>query len=340
MDDMKTITIKDVAREAEVSTATVSRTLNENYPVSKETKKRVYEAIRKLNYSPNAIARSLKRNKTKLVGFVVGDISNPFFMQIARVIEDEMRSRGYNMIMAVTHEDEKLEKKLLKTLLEKRVDSVVIAPCGNSSKEISKLIKNNIDIVVIDRKIEGLNVDIVIEDNVSSSFKLIEHIIKKGHRKIAIVNGKMNVSTGVDRFLGFKAAMAHYNIDIIDEYVLYGEFRTKKSYEEVKRLLSNNSIENPTAIFAANNRIAEGVLMAIEEMALRIPDDISLVSYGEIGLAQLVEPKLTVLQQDPKTIGEIASRILIEKINGKLKGGFKEYIIYPEMYLGDSVKEM
>lgn len=338
---MKKITIKEVAKKAGVSTATVSRVLNNNYPVSDEARERVYTVIKELNYSPNAIARSLKNNKTNLIGFVVGDISNPYFMKIARVIEDDMRARGYNIIMAVTHEDEELEKKLLKVLFEKRVDSVVIAPSGSNIEELLNFINSGVNVIAIDRKVEGLNIDTVIEDNFDAAYDLTELLIKSGHKKIAIVNGRLDVTTGAERSKGFKSAMNNNNIPIIDEYLLYGNFDEEKAYFEVKKLLMKENVEKPTAIFATNNKMAEGAMVAIQELGYKIPEDISMVSYGELSAPELVEPRLTVVQQDAYAIGRKVSNILIEKAENEVNNkNFKEYILCPKIYLGESIKRI
>ncbi|WP_315115848.1 LacI family DNA-binding transcriptional regulator [uncultured Clostridium sp.] len=338
---MSKITIKEVAKKARVSTATVSRVLNNNYPVSEEVKERVYDVIKELNYSPNAIARSLKNNKTNLIGFVVGDISNPYFMKIAREIEDGMRPKGYNMIMAVTHEDPELEKKLLKVLFEKRVDSIVIAPSGDNSEQLKNLIDGGVKLIAIDRQIGDLNIDTVLEDNFSASYDLVELLIKNGHERIAIINGRLNVTTGTERLRGFKASMKSSDIEIKDEYLLYADFDSDKAYNEVKKLLSNDKIKRPTAIFATNNRMAEGAMIAIEELGYKIPEDISVVSYGDLSIGELVEPRLTVVKQDGRAIGRKVCNILLESTKeDNDENNFKEYILCPRICIGESIKRI
>lgn len=338
---MRKITIKEVAEKAEVSTATVSRVLNDNYPVKEEVKERVLQVVKELNYSPNAIARSLKNNKTNLIGFVVGDISNSYFMKIAKVIEDEMRPKGYNLILAATHEDPELELKLLKVLNEKRVDAVVIASTGENGDYIKGLIDSGINVIAVDRKIQNLNIDTVIEDNFSASYDITDLLIKNGHKKIAVVNGRLNVTTGIERFNGFKKALSHNNITLSEKCILKGNFIREDAYEVVKKLFCDHREDLPTAIFAANNSMAEGTMIALEEDGYKIPEDVSLVSYGDLSIPDLVEPRLTVVKQDAYAIGRRVCNILIEKIEEKVnRKDFKEYIVCPKICIGNSVKKL
>ncbi|MCP2240322.1 LacI family DNA-binding transcriptional regulator [Thermoanaerobacterium thermosaccharolyticum] len=338
---MKRITIKDVAQKAQVSVATVSRVINNNYPVSDKTRHNVLLAINELNFQPNGIARSLKRNFTSMIGLVIPDITNPYFMSIGKGIESVVSKRGYVIILCNT--DENLDKEInsLKILSEKRVDAIILTTSSEDNDHIKELINKGIPVVLVDRKIKGFNTDVVINDNFGSSYLLTKHIIQKGHRDICIVNGLLNVSTGKERFEGFKAAMEEHNIPIKSEFILNGNFNSKIAYNEVKKLLKNGY--RPTAIIAANNLMAEGVMLAILEEKLSIPNDISLVAFEEIRNQELITPKVTYINQNGFLMGQKAGELVLEKINNNLNGlkrHGREIILVPDLVIRDSVKTL
>lgn len=336
---MEKVTIKEVAEKANVSIATVSRVLNNNYPVSEDARLRVLEAIGELNYQPNGVARSLKSKRTHMIGIVVADITNPYFMQIAKGIESVVSNKGYNLIFCSTNENPTRELKLLRLLNEKRVDALVLASCDKDGSYVRQLIEHGTPVVLVDRKIYGLNADTIVEDNFNAAYNITNYLINKGHRKISIVNGLLNISTGLERFEGFKKALEDNNLPIYKEYILQGNFNREDSYNAVKNMIAKQKDDLPTAIFAANNLMAEGAMIAIYENGLRIPEDISLVSFGDLSVPQLINPKLTLVSQNAYTIGQKAGEIALERIHGR-KDGFKEFVMVPEMHIGDSVSKI
>lgn len=339
---MKKTTIKDVATYANVSTATVSRVLNGNYPVSEEVISSVMKAVKELNYHPDAIARSLKNKKTFIVGFVVSDISNVYFMEMAKGIESIISNEEYNIIFSSTNDDEEKEKKIIKLLYERRVDALVIAPASNDAAYINDLIEQGLYIVIVDRRVSGIKADSVIEDNFNAVYKLINHIISKGHKKISIINGLSSISTSLERFEGFKKALEDNDIELPQEYVLEGNYNKEKAYEEVKKMLIKCKDNRPTAIFAANNIMAEGAMAAIKDYGLNIPEDVSLVSFGNISVPELIYPKLTVVSQNAYAMGKKIGEVLLGKINdeNRLAENYMEYVMVPEIKFGESVKSL
>lgn len=331
-------TIKDVANKAGVSTATVSRVLNGNYPVSEQAKEKVLEAIQQLKYHPNAVARSLKQNRTYLIGILVPDISNPYFMDLARGVESVVADEGYSLLFGSTDEDAKKEYNLLKALNEKRVDGVILASRMKDSKKINDLIDQGLNVFMIDTYIDDVKADVVIENDFESAYNLMKYIIEKGHRRIAIVNGLMTVSTAKQRFEAYKKALKDYKINCKDQFILNGDFNRDKSYEVLCRLLESNG-EKPTAIFSTNNVMTEGVLMALKEKKVKVPDEMSVVSFGNITLPKLVEPNLTYVRQNSYRMGEKVGHLIINKINGSHQEA-KQEIINLEIKFGDSVKDM
>lgn len=334
------VTITDVAKAANVSISTVSRVLNGNYPVSEELRTRVLKAVKELNFQPNALARSLKQQKTFLVGVVVADISNPFFMEIAKGIESAMHSEGYNLIFCSTDENPEKEVTLLRLLSERRVDAIILASCGNDPAHINQLVERGFPVVLIDRRVENCAAEVVAEDNFASSFKLVRHLIEKGHRKIGIVNGLLSVSSGRERFEGFKKALEHNNTPLEEKYVIQGNFRRRDAYEAVTAMIHDNGDDLPTALFVANNLMAEGTMAALRKCGLRIPEDISLVSFGSIRNHDLIDVRLTSISQNAFALGLKAGEIALKRIRTGPNGEVKEFIMVPEIIYGNSVKTL
>ena len=336
---MTNITIKDVAQKANVSTSTVSRVLNNNYPVSDEVRDEVLRCMKELNYQPNGIARSLKNSKTQMIGFVVADISNPFFMQIAKAMESVISNENHSLVFCSSDGIPQKEQKLLELLNEKRVEAMVIASSDPEGSYIKQLVDQGMPVVLIDRKIKGINADVIVEDNFNAAYQLTEHLIKNGHRKIAIVNVSLSISAGLERFDGFRETMRHNDIVIDNRYVLKGGFKREEAHAAVKRMILENKNDLPTAVVCANNIMAEGAVMAIREFGLSIPNDISIVSFGTIDLLELIEPKLTIASQNTYAIGRKAGQIILDRVNhGNNQNDFKEYVLISDIVIRDSVK--
>ncbi|MCT4544692.1 MAG: LacI family transcriptional regulator [Vallitalea sp.] len=334
-------TIKEVAEQAQVSTATVSRVLNGNYPVSKQTYAKVMDAIKAVNYRPNALAKSLKTNKTFMIGFVVPDISNPYFTEIAKGVETIISNYGYTLTFCSSDEDPKKEIKLLKALNEKRVDFVILASSLKNEKPLLEIMKQGLKIIMVDTILPNLNVDFVVEDNEKASYKLVDYALQLGHKKIGIVNGIMDISTARERYEGYKKALKDHKIKYNPSYTVDGGYYRDIAYHGVKKMLQQNIHNLPTLIFATNNQMTEGAMIAIREMGLKIPDDISIVSFGDITLPQLVEPRLTVILHNSRAIGERAGEILMQRMeNPNYSENYKTNVIPSEFVVRDSVKRL
>lgn len=334
-------TIKEVAKKAEVSTATVSRVINGNYPVSKEAYEKVMSAIEEVGYRPNAIAKSLKMNKTFMIGLVVPDISNPYFMEIARGVEKVISTYGYTLTFCSTDEDPVKEIKVLRALNEKRVDFVVLASSLTNEKPLKELMKQGLKLIMVDTILPNLNVDFVVEDNEHASYELMDYAIKLGHKKIGIVNGIRGISTAEARFDGYKRALKVHGLAYKSEFSVEGGYYRDIAYKGVLKMLIENKDNLPTLIYATNNQMTEGSMMAIQELGYSIPEDISLVSFGDITLPQLVKPKLTVIIQDSRAIGEQAGKLLMERMeNSDFHDKCSTHIISSELLIQGSVKNL
>lgn len=317
-------TIKDVALEANVSTATVSRVLNGSGFVSEDVKQRVLHAIEKLNYQPNAIARSLKQDKTFTIGVVIPDISNPYFMKISKGIEDIVQQKGYNLIFCSSDENPKKEMKLLQLLFEQRVDAIVLATAGCNKEMIKKVNQAGVPIVLVDRTcdIGDEPLDAVIESNTQSTYELTSYLLKQGHRRIGLVNGLLHVSTGKERFEGYLRALDEYGMKLDDKYIFDGSFTQEGGRKAADYFL--NFSEKPTAILSFNNIMTFGVLIELTRRGISIPNDIVVASYGDIEATQLLKsPGIISLVHEPYEMGEKAGEILLKRLNDE-EGPFVE----------------
>ncbi len=334
-------TLKDVALKAGVSIATVSRVLGGEYPVSAVTKQRVLEAVGALDYHPNGVARSLRSAKTHTLGVLVPDLANPYFMKLIRAIENTVNDVGYHLLVASSSENANQERDLLRIFLEKRLDGVVIAPVSlNGSGVFSSFISEMVPVVFVDRTITGLFVDSVREEGRRSSQKLTNYLIDQGHSEIAIINRHGATSTANEREQGFRDAMLSAGIDIQKEYVVAGDYDQETGYRAGKRFLSLGK-KTPTAVFCTNNLIALGLLQAVYEVGGHVPNDLSVVSFGDPFTADFISPKMTIVVQNPVQVGTQAARVLLRKLEGTETQERPEEIILPtSIRLGESVQRL
>ncbi|MBB6636900.1 LacI family DNA-binding transcriptional regulator [Cohnella thailandensis] len=313
---MAKATIKEVAAEAEVSTATVSRVLNESGFVSEEIKERVMEAVAKLNYQPSAIARSLKQDKTYMIGVIVPDISNSYFMGISRGIEDVVGAEGFQLMFCSSDENPEKEERLLNLLQEKRVDAVVLATAGGNDDTVKSLSDSGLPIVLVDRKLDSeegtKSLDLVAEDNEEGAARLTEKLLAEGHVRIGVVNGPARVSTGRERFEGVRKAMRDRGI--ADQPIVFnGGFSTEDGIRAVRKFLQADP--RPTAIVSLNNQMSLGVLLEIVRSGLKIPEDMAVASFGEVEAGPLLKnPGLHYIDQHPYDMGIKAGEILLKRI--------------------------
>jgi len=314
---IKIATLKDVARRAGVSTATVSHVINETRFVSEELKARVHQAMRELNYRPNAIARSLRRRKTHNIGMIVPDISYPFLAEVARGVEDKGFELGYNVILCDSDGDLEREADYIELLQEKKVDGIVFVAAGESSSHVQTLIEQGMPVVVCDRELPGVEVDTVIADNVGSGYQATEHLIGLGHRRIGGIGGPKGLCISNKRLEGYRRALEEHGIPLSEELIIHSDFRCRGGYEAMKELLALDA--PPTAVFACNDLMAIGAICAASKKRLRMPQDIAIIGCDDIALASFTNPSLTTIAQPKHEMGAIAVEMLVERIKDKSK---------------------
>jgi LacI family transcriptional regulator len=310
--------IHDVAALAGVSSTTVSRYLNNSGYVGKTARERIAHAIVELNYIPNSIARSLTSKSTLTIGLLLPDIGNVHWTSVARGAEDEARKNGYNVILCNTDSDSTKLEEYISVLLQRQVDGLIYAPISGAKKTLLELFepiqKKNTPAVIIDVPLPGANVDTILVDSRSGAYQLAELLITMGHRRIAIITGEKNYYTSSERLTGALSALEKAGIKQQKCLIRYTEYDILTSQKAAHELLQLP--ERPTAFFAANNFIGLGIIRAVREAGLRIPEDISLVCFDDIPQASLIDPFLTVAAQPTYEIGQIASKMLIERMSG------------------------
>lgn len=308
-------TIKDVAEKAGVSITTVSHVINETRYVSDELTEKVFEAMRALNYRPNIVARSLRSGSTKTIGLVIPDISNPFFAEFSRKIEDKGFEYGYNVILCNTDEDQVKEDLYVDVLISKQVDGMIFFAAGNSKSFQDNPFKDDIPIVITDREAEGIRSDVVLIDNSAGGYKATRYLISLNHRRIGCISGPSPIRPSAQRVEGYQNALEEAGIPFDADLLRVGDFRFAGGEQEMQALLALP--EPPTAVFACNDMMALGAMRAIKGSGLRVPEDVSVIGFDNTPLSRLVFPQLTTISQPIKDMADLAVELLVEKINIK-----------------------
>ena len=307
------VTIKDIAKAAGVSVATVSRVINDNYPVSKEARERVQQVMQELHYRPNAIAQSLRSNRSNMIGLIVADLSNQFFMKVAKGLEKSVAAKGYNLVVASSDGRPEKERKLIRAMNDKRLDALCIASVDSEADTINDVIRSGMPIVLVDRVLNDVNTSQVCWNDEQSAEQLTKLLLANNHRRIAVVNVTLSHSVGRNRLAGFKKAMQEAQISLPKSYISPSNFSAEDAYRYVLRVMKQKS--RPTALLCCNNVMAEGALRAIGELGLKIYDDVSLVAFGSQDWNKYLMPKITSIEMDSCDMGERAGSIMVDMIN-------------------------
>jgi LacI family transcriptional regulator len=318
-------TIHDVAKLAGVAPITVSRVINNSGYINEKTREKVEAAIVTLGYVPNVLARSLKSKRTNTLALVFTDITNPFFTILARGVEDTAGDAGFNVIFCNTDESQEKEDNYIQVILQKQVDGILLVPARSNTKSIKLIKDQNTPLVVLDRRVSRTDVDIVRGDSEGGANRLTQHLIDLGHRRIAIVSGPCYVSTAEDRIKGYKRAMEENGLkDNIQSF--YGNFSQASGNELTHKIFASDP--KPTAIFAANNLMAIGVIRALNEMGYKVPNDIAMVSFDDIPSNLTIFPFMTVVSQPSYELGKKATELLVSRINNDSVLDYQD-IVFP-----------
>jgi len=327
---MRAITVNDVAKQAEVSIKTVSRVINSSPEVAEETSKRVLEVIKLLKYRPNALARGLVTKKTKVLGVIVSDITNPYIPELVRGIADVASKRDYNILLSNTDGIREKEIKYVEVLLERRVDGLIFTSVRLKSQEVIDLQNEGFPLVLVNREIYDAKTNYVIVDSKIGSRLGVEHLIELGHKRIGHIAGPIDISPSIERLKTYKETLKAHNIMIDEELVRVGNFKQVGGFNACKELL--NIQAPPSAIFCANDMMALGALEFVSSIGLRVPDDVSIIGFDDIKFAPLPGIELTTIKVPKYQMGYLSAEILIDEIEGKCKG-VKQVVLKPELVI-------
>jgi LacI family transcriptional regulator len=327
--------IRDVAKHAGVSIATVSAAMNDSGPVSAKTRKRVWDAAAAVGYSPNAIARSLRLGKSRLIGLVVGDITNPFWGSMVRIVEAVALAAKYSVIVCNTDDDVERELAILDQLRGQHVAGILLTPLGEGQDYVRRLESRNLPpLVTMDQRVPGLARDFVGVDNRAAARMLADVLIRLGHRRIAVITGPAKVWTAEERLAGAIETMRASGIDVDPSLCLRTAYRSDAAYAATVSLLTRD--DRPTAILGGNNVIALGALQAITDLGFHCPTDVSVVGIDDVPWSGLVKPRVTTAAQPIEDISRVAIEWLLERMAGSDHAP-REAVFAPRFIAGESV---
>lgn len=307
-------TLKDVAREADVSVSTVSRALNNPDMVHPETRTDVREAAEALGYQPSRVARRLrlKDGEANLIGLVIPDIQNPFFADITRGVEDVARDNDYALILSNSDEALDQQRLALDTLKTESVDGVIVPPVSTEDPEVQRLLQDDIAVVCVDRRLASARVDTIVSANRLGAYEAVTHLVELGHERIGFIGGVPRISTSTERREGYEQALREHDLPVDPALIKEGDSRRERGTRFANDLLDLD--EPPTALFTGNNLTTLGALSAIHVRGLQVPEDLALVGYDDIPWPMALNPPPTVMDQPGYEMGQRAARLLLDRL--------------------------
>lgn len=306
--------IKDVAREAGVSIATVSRVLNDIDVVNEDTKKKVLDAIKKLGYRPNIVARSLKTQRTKTIGILIPDISSQFYPEIVRGAEDVSNIYDYNIILGNSDFDVEKEKEYLRVLKEKMVDGVIYMSSSLQDEILDLINELNLKTILVETKDKEGKLPSVTIDNIEAAYEGTKYLLNKGFKNLAFVGVKKDeMNAWSDRYVGFEKAMNEANIAIDNDLIHLEDLKVNSGYNAAKSYIDSG--KKVDAIVCATDELAMGVINGLRDNGVNVPDDVSVIGFNNNYLGEIFYPKLTTISQPSYDMGSVAMRMLIKLLN-------------------------
>jgi len=329
---MKSVTLRDVALSANVSISTVSRVIRNYQYIGEETKEKVQKSIKKLNYEPNTSARRLKYGRSYAIGFILPDISNPFFSNAIKAAYNYIQNSEYShyeILFYNTDGQPEREKKAIDLFVARQMEGIIIASSASNLiiEHIRQILKSkNIAIVAVDNQLGDLNIDLVTSDNYFGAYTLTTHLLDLGHESIAVITGQPNESSSKERVDGYKKALKDHGITFNEKIVLVGDWKIESGISATNRLLQLKP--RPTAIFGFNNSMSLGALSVLKTQGVKIPENMALVSFDDVEYGNLLNPALTCTSTSWYELGQASASLLLDRItNGSSKP--KQYIRLP-----------
>lgn len=330
-------TIKDVAALAGVSFTTVSHVLNDTRPVSADARRRVLAAVEEIGYLPSAVARSLRKSETKIVGVLVPNVQNPFFAELVCGVEECCRLAGYSVFLCNSDNDPKRQQQYMRTLLEKRVDGLLLSSAGDD-EALARIFKlASVPSVTVDRLVPGARADRVSVHNQQGAYNAVKHLIDLGHQRIACISGPAEFEVARERIEGWRRALTERGLPADDGLVIESDFSSPGGHEAVRRLLRahGSGPQRVTGIFASNDMMAIGALRAAAELDFKVPQQLSVVGFDDIELSSYVFPALTTVGCSIKQLGHEAGKVLIDRIDNP-GAQLKDVLLTPRLIVRES----
>jgi LacI family transcriptional regulator len=326
------ITINDIANRAGVAPSTVSRVLSGNGYAGRKTRDRVLRAADDLAYTPNSVARSLRLNQTRTIGLVIADVENSFYSRIAKTVELVAKRAGFHVVLCNTNDDPQEERDHLELLVRLRVDGILITPTGQNAAYIRSLLAHDAKIVQLDRKVSNLRCDCVVVNNRRGAEAAVEHLILNGHRRIGLLAGEIHVTTGQQRLEGYRLALARHQICFDPSLVRESNFLRETALDAARSLFNVANV--PTAVFAANNVLAESCLFVLKELGLS--QAVSLVVFDDARWMQLIERPLTVVVQPVEELAKTAAELVLRRVQEPEPSDPLSIVLEPTLIVRDS----
>jgi len=329
------ITIKDVAKLANVSVGTASMAVNGKKGVNEETRQKVLDAVEKLDYRPNHYARSLITNKSGTIGLIVTDITNPFFGLIVSFIQKQLEKEGYNMLLGISNDKLSNEKKYVEYFLNRNVEGLIIVPSHEKESDLShlyKLKRLGIPFVFITTAYNGIQADCIMTDLAKGSYELTKYLIKNGNKKIFFISGYKDLLLSSLRIDGYKRAYKESGLDCSEDWIFESYPDYQKGYDTTNRIIQNSI---PDAIITVNDIVAMGVLKCLTENGIKVPDRVSVAGYDDLLYSSMVGTPLTTIRQPIEDICTNSIKILKERINGE-KYIERRIYLEPELIIRES----
>lgn len=316
--DLKRVTILDIAKELNITFSTVARALNDHPAISEATKKAVRETAERLNYRQNKIASSLRSGRSNIVGVIVPSLDVSFFSSVVHGIEKVMNASGYTTLLYQTNESEKQQAKGVDTLLQSRVDGIIasVALDTTSDETFREIVNRNVPLILFDRSYDGLNVSSVTIDDYKGGFIATEHLIKQGYKKILHITAEQNIPIFKERLRGYIDALIHYNIPVDESLIIKGHFSLQFGKDVIRQMKESDITFD--AVFALEDYTAMGVVQQLMEFGIKVPDEVGVIGFANEAFGSLVTPQLSTIDQQTIKMGEEAAKLFLE-INANKK---------------------
>jgi LacI family transcriptional regulator len=337
MSMVKAATIRDVARVAGLSVTAISRYLNADIVLPESSASRIDQAVRRLNYHPNQIARNLSLGRSGMIGLVIPDVANPFFAVLATAAEAVAFNAGYGILLCNTQNDRSRELTYLKLLAGRQLDGILFLTSHAEDRELARILQRNRNVVLIDEDVAGVSAPRIFSDNRIGGQLAGQHLIARGHTRIGFIGGPPKLLSTQERFAGFRSALTKHKLKLVSGLVRFGPYTSDFGRESALALLEGS--RPPSAIFVSSDYVAVGVLNAAYERNLEVPSDLSLVGFDDIPIAALLRPALTTVRQSAANLGRQGAEILFQVIRGE-RGNNREIRLPVELVERDSVRRI